>query len=1519
MTDLFLRILGISVSTGLLAAALMLLSPLAKGFAAKWRFWIWAVLALRLLIPIGFIPEKKAEVSPAPTDAAAVQTAPAPLPAPAPTYPRIELTVPESFTEPIAPRSEAPAAESKKRPNITPLMLISALWAVGAAVCFGGQIAAFAAFKRRIIKRGKIAENRPEREIFSRLCEEMKMSRAPRLYISNAAPGPMTLGYFKPAIVLPEGEFSAEQLRFILRHELIHHRRRDVWFKLLFAAAVSVHWFNPIVWIMRRRADIDMELSADEGVVGKSSFEEKKAYTEVLYSTAGKGASVAGALSTHFSGGKNVMKKRFNNILSKLNKKNGAVLLALAVVLATAAGALIGCTADLKKSGLKIDQKTAEKLINGDFGIRRLIFSEPPEYDPEDALPLVGRKYNCYRVTDESLDEAEEYNALFESVYTGGALDGRLSQSETLITHNDETYCCPEGYGDIPAAELRRVEIIKTDSGEAVLRAEYFYNGEEQFDEYTAIYADDGWKISEIRDYLGVANAALADLSNDGSLELANEILVFDVSPEFGDGTEKPADLELETADGTSYFSAMRSPYDSAESCLSALSKVFTSEACEKRRALFEEGESCRTVDGVLYHEISEPLRLTFIYPFESAEKISAEEISAKTKFVWQDDSLSDCEIVFKNELGEWKIDKIIDPDAAREDPECICAWPISRAEAGLDGSGVNKLVDNFMIYERAFDYGSLDYASNSPADSVTIDGEIYYPVTEEGFTEWQELYDFMHGLFSDDFADEALAGSPYREHDGKTYTRDVGGNGWSISDKDYRWYDGEKIEIWRPLLSEGDEGKYAITLLYVSGGKITGFEYHYTDSLNGYQPNADISEVNAAFEEFILPPDGETITRLAEEYITENTDLPLHSYTAEYTAITDNVSGIQSGIIEIRYDSGSPYIRLTIAKLDGVWQTTAATEYADYNEYLSEVSGGRPDEVGNVKNVTRNFDIMSVSVDIPESWQSYTLEDYSLQHIGIQLYDGAIPAQREMYGGKLFVAEAVSGFAQSYIESQEALGVSYDVSDYTAASGYKMKLCYRNGVLDYATFDDFKSMCIFFDLDEQDDMRVIFGIIDSIVLSAESGDAPEQSYSYDEAKDILEEAFEAYAQYTSFGSVELSSDGGTAAREIKVRKSDGIFTEYAYCFTARYQSRDRLPRLYAVTADAADIFVYDPEDETDEEFYGYLTTAESYKDVPEYVVFTDFYAQAQAFYKFLQDIDSRAKFDFDPEATKEAQSLPIWDNYVEASLFLHLQRRDNGDIIAQGGAEYIPLNSDYDTLAECEALLNKTFTRDFRELILKNQFGRNRKFSEFGGKMYAIIGDYAGTIVCDLPISGAVYDGENRMTAYTTITYDREGDNVDDYIFHLEKEDGSWKIASIELPDYYSDGSSRFEFTESYYYTDTLAAVETVREALEAEAQSDYVISLEINNISEDWQETYRLAEMYAGSDLAKERGWSDDDLNDRFLVVSADFNAEYDPAKTSLESGHMIRYFGLMYREESDDWEILEGVGETRPAQNP
>lgn len=83
----------------------------------------------------------------------------------------------------------------------------------------------------------------------------------------------MIIGFIKPVLVLPEEQYSSEELFFILKHELIHLKRGDVYFKLLFVTANTVRWFNPLIWIMQKEAAIDMELSCDCGylrIMGRS-------------------------------------------------------------------------------------------------------------------------------------------------------------------------------------------------------------------------------------------------------------------------------------------------------------------------------------------------------------------------------------------------------------------------------------------------------------------------------------------------------------------------------------------------------------------------------------------------------------------------------------------------------------------------------------------------------------------------------------------------------------------------------------------------------------------------------------------------------------------------------------------------------------------------------------------------------------------------------------------------------------------------------------------------------------------------------------------------------------------------------------------------------------------------------------------------------------------------------------------------------------------------------------------------
>ena len=75
----------------------------------------------------------------------------------------------------------------------------------------------------------------------------------------------MILGLFRPVLILPQMELSQQQLAFIFRHELAHYKRRDLWIKWMFLLVQSVHWFNPLVHILAKKANLDLEKAASTG------------------------------------------------------------------------------------------------------------------------------------------------------------------------------------------------------------------------------------------------------------------------------------------------------------------------------------------------------------------------------------------------------------------------------------------------------------------------------------------------------------------------------------------------------------------------------------------------------------------------------------------------------------------------------------------------------------------------------------------------------------------------------------------------------------------------------------------------------------------------------------------------------------------------------------------------------------------------------------------------------------------------------------------------------------------------------------------------------------------------------------------------------------------------------------------------------------------------------------------------------------------------------------------------------
>ena len=87
------------------------------------------------------------------------------------------------------------------------------------------------------------------------------------LCINPLISSPMLIGFIHPCIVLPDADISDTDFQYTVQHEMIHYRRKDMFYKWLVQAVVCLHWFNPLVYLMSREIDKACEFSCDEALI----------------------------------------------------------------------------------------------------------------------------------------------------------------------------------------------------------------------------------------------------------------------------------------------------------------------------------------------------------------------------------------------------------------------------------------------------------------------------------------------------------------------------------------------------------------------------------------------------------------------------------------------------------------------------------------------------------------------------------------------------------------------------------------------------------------------------------------------------------------------------------------------------------------------------------------------------------------------------------------------------------------------------------------------------------------------------------------------------------------------------------------------------------------------------------------------------------------------------------------------------------------------------------------------------
>ena len=261
---------------------------LKKRQSALWRYAAWWVLGLGFLFPV------KPQIG-----SGLIAVGP---------------VVAEYETQGIAVQMHSPAS------RVSALLL--AVWAVGFAVTAVRMLRRQIRFSRSIRRLRRPADAAAQ-TVLELTCIEMEMPCTVRAYSVPVIPSPMLSGLRHPAILLPEREYTAQELRLICKHELTHLDHGDLWCKLLWLGAQAVHWFNPLMPVLMRRMEQDCELACDEAVMRGETDESAAVYCNSILETALQHCrgGQAPILATNFSGSREMLRDRMAAILARTERR----------------------------------------------------------------------------------------------------------------------------------------------------------------------------------------------------------------------------------------------------------------------------------------------------------------------------------------------------------------------------------------------------------------------------------------------------------------------------------------------------------------------------------------------------------------------------------------------------------------------------------------------------------------------------------------------------------------------------------------------------------------------------------------------------------------------------------------------------------------------------------------------------------------------------------------------------------------------------------------------------------------------------------------------------------------------------------------------------------------------------------------------------------------------------------------------------------------------------------------------
>lgn len=223
-------------------------------------------------------------------------------------------------------------------------LLLLAVWGSGAVIFLCLSVIPQMRWMRWERKHASKTDSATE-ELYRAVCAELGLRHPPRLSRLDCAVVPHLSGVFRPRVVIGDTVFNERELTYVLRHELTHYRRGDIFVKWLLLLDVAVFWWNPAVRLLVKHTQQSMELSCDERVLLGLEDETRHEYCSAILKVLKENAQARSALSVGFSSDRFRTVERFREILNVSPKKRGVAVIVIASAVLLFSGAVLGCSA----------------------------------------------------------------------------------------------------------------------------------------------------------------------------------------------------------------------------------------------------------------------------------------------------------------------------------------------------------------------------------------------------------------------------------------------------------------------------------------------------------------------------------------------------------------------------------------------------------------------------------------------------------------------------------------------------------------------------------------------------------------------------------------------------------------------------------------------------------------------------------------------------------------------------------------------------------------------------------------------------------------------------------------------------------------------------------------------------------------------------------------------------------------------------------------------------------------------